>query len=335
MPTTYTPNPNNDPTTYQLPSDLDAATAESVNVALRALADKGAHDWYTFAKLALVNIFSRGQVIDATNSEEPLVKSTKYPTDDPANGANKWKRILEVPTNGSTTLALYAGSDPTDEHWAIVYNAWWSVGDQAWHQGDGTRDSFALLHRGRDITWRIQPAGTAATWTQWPGTVPVGQPVGNVATLGEYVYALKKPRTTYLNLYSAAGYNVLFDGFNGRVVANDTGFISWPINLPPDAVILSIGVKASIYTPTDSFQLIRRSPGSFDLFTGNTAAAEAILSTATASSVTSGLTVFLLPLGSGISVQESDCLLLRWVPHNTNVVDAIRIDWLDPGPRNI
>lgn len=335
MPTTYTPNPNNNPVTYQLPSDLDAATAESINAAVRALADKNAHAYQVFAQLALANTFEHGQHINELDAGTPLIATTAYPTDHPGSPGNKWKIIFSQPTNGASAVGFYAGSDPNNGHWCLSYNARWIVSNQEWVQLEPSRDSFALIQEGRGLSWRIQPAGQTHGWATWPTDLGPGIPSANFSAAGEFNYIEPKPRTSYLQMSTAAG-NVIHSGLNGSISPVASGdIIRWPIDLPPGAVLLALSVKFGISTPPDKFALVRRFPGTFVLGTSNNTSVETELAAITVSSVTSGTAVQPLPMPSGgIEVVGGDALAFLWTPHTGNYVDGIRLDWLDPGPRN-
>jgi hypothetical protein len=336
MPTTYTPNPNNDPATYQLPSDLDAATAESINAAVRALADKNAHAYQVFAQLAQANVFTRGQVVDEVDAGIALVATTNYPSDHPGSPGNRWKLIFAQPTNGASSVGFYAGGDPVRGHWAIVYNARWIVSSQQWQQQHTGRDSFALIQEGRGLSWRIQPEGQSAGWLDWPTDLGPSIPSANFSAAGEFNYVEPKPRTTYVKMGSAAGGSVTWSGFNRQVVPTSSGsYIWWEIDLPPDAVLLSAAVRVGITSPPDVFHLTSRNAGTWNLLSSNTNSAEAELLTINAGSATAGPAVlpFAIPPG-GITVSDGQQLAIRWTPHTGNYVDGIRLDWLDPGPRN-
>lgn len=339
MPTTYTPNASNDPATFTLPSDLDNATAESLNQALRALADKGAHAYQVFAQLALSNVFAASQVVDVDDSVAPLLKTTKLPGAHPGHAENKWKRVVEVPTVGDSTLCIYSGTIAVPGHWCITHNARWGVGDQQWIQQDAARDSVALMSIGRALLWSTQPPGTSAQWSTWPTLRATGSPLANILSVGEFAYAQARPRTTYLQICNATG-AALVNGADGSVGTAGTGnYIRWPLHLPPGAELVSIAIKAFITDPGDVFALIRRDQGSWD--SSPTAANEIVETnalsnpaTVTFSSVSSGGPTVLTIIATGIHVGESDDFLVRWTSRSPNAVSAIRVDWLDPGPRN-
>ena len=142
MPTTYTPNASNDPATYTLPSDLDNATAESVNVAFRALADKAAHAYSVFAQLAgPVNTFTGQIKVQPVNAADHAFEVL---------GSGAWHPLM-VSHTGITYLGeeaevrLYVnnpalGGGPY--YGAIVCNA---VYDTIWKQQANAFGSTAIL----------------------------------------------------------------------------------------------------------------------------------------------------------------------------------------------
>lgn len=165
MPTTYTPNASNDPATYTLPSDLDNATAESVNVAFRALADKAAHAYSVFARLATSNTFA-GQIKIGTPA------ATDHALE--VLGSGRWRPLLVAHVGftylGEEAEVRYYVNDPAAGggayFGAIVCNAVYAFSG-IWQQQANFLGSTAILFKGTGFDFSYVPPGSA-DWATWP-----------------------------------------------------------------------------------------------------------------------------------------------------------------------
>lgn len=172
MPTSYTPNSANNPATITLPSDLEPASAESVNAAFRAVADRGAHLGTLAALLAQANVFTASpQEIRVNDASVAAILVDKTAADDShATGANKYKLILSSNIGGSAGYAnLYCGvKDGSTYQYVIALNAAWDTTNQRWFSYSTVDDTLGLLfsQTGGVIISR-RPAGVG-TWTNWP-----------------------------------------------------------------------------------------------------------------------------------------------------------------------
>lgn len=168
MPTSYTPNAANNPATITLPSDLDDANAESVNLAFRAVADRGAHLQTVAALLAQANVFTvNQQEVSNNDASTPAWKVTK----DAGSGGdavNYFKNILEAKiANMSGEWRFYSGRTTGPAHAAVTCNAAWDTTNHRWFADDTGFDSIALLfEQGTGMRLSRRAAG-AGTWTDW------------------------------------------------------------------------------------------------------------------------------------------------------------------------
>ena len=324
MPTTYTPNASNDPATYTLPSDLDNATAESVNAALRALADKNAHAYQVFAQLLASNTFNGTQKID-----------TPAPTDHAIEvlGHGRWRPLLVAHTNisylGEEAELRYYVNDPAGGggayYGAIVCNAVYSFGG-IWQQQANAFGSTAILFRSTGFDFSYMPPGSA-DWSTWPQ--------GSGEVYAKYVYALNEfryinalTRTMYLTPAQARGGDFIDSG-TGNLTISSGSYVWWRIQLPVGASITRVDIKhnQSISTP-DRFELATRdaqftAPSSAPTWTAVVGGAASV-DTSTGYKVSSIVHTQL--------ISASTELFLLWRPiDNGCTFCSAKVTWTDPG----
>lgn len=183
MPTTYTPNPASNPATVTLPSDLDNASAESVNAALRAIADRSAYVYTKAALLAQANIFTAGpQEVHVTNSATAALVTRTTAADD-ANAANVWKAVLGFKIAGPTGryVNAYVGrriEDSGQGDFIIVTNAEWNPSTQLWSLIDAAWGATAINISVGGLFWSGKAPG-ASPWPSWPNAAAT-DPFGRV-----------------------------------------------------------------------------------------------------------------------------------------------------------
>lgn len=327
MPTEYTPDEGNNPATVTLPSDLDAKTAESVNAAFRALADKIAYTQDTTPLLAALNTFTRGQKINPPDDDDALIQSNRYPAD-----TNRWARILEVQCEVNIRLRMFQGGFAGAGRFAITVNAEWDITNQLWQQDNAATESSALIMATDYVSFHAQTAG-ASPWGTWP---TVTGSVGNVRCSGEFRYTETKTRVRTIPVTSAAG-PVSYSGADGSVsptTIGDHSFIRWPIRLPFGAVLQKVYVNHFISeSASETFRITRRRT-TWDPFDVEIPTEDELVEAVSGSSVGAHMTT--LNVG-GVTVDRYDELCLLWEPSALllNNVHAITVEFQDSGPSPI
>lgn len=241
-----------------------------------------------------VNVFTETQVIDV-EPDSAMLYSVRKVADD---GANRWKLVMSLPTQGAAWSGLFVGQSP--DGFALVTNAQWNVSEQTWQQLDLAYPSTALIEQAGQQTVSLVPLGTAAPWANWPngggGDLMVGGNIqangsgptsGAVIARNVFLYATPKQHVTYKSIFTGGlgdgkytyGGDPLFP-FVKLEMPGDQHY--WPLNLPHGAKLL--GVEVSV-AKTGTGTLVgwvfaRDSVGTFgtgapfdlQLGTGNTAA---------------------------------------------------------------
>lgn len=237
MPTNYTPVPSNAPATITLPSDLDDADAESVDLAFRALSDnlmglaaiKGNANTFTGANtfngttafndaITLENITAtlNEQKFTDNDSDAAVLWFQKDAGDDSHFG-NIWKHIAQAEIKGTTaSFHLYSGDAASTGQFILVYNAGWSPGAQHWTANDTSKVSLALQFEGTGVRVAKRASGPG-TWTSWTsfaaGDLTAGGNItaggsgsfGNVQSGGSFNFS-SPPTTDFpISIFDAIG----------------------------------------------------------------------------------------------------------------------------------
>lgn len=344
MPTTYTPVPGNAPATYTLPSDLDDADAESVNLTFRAAID---NLMGLTALLGQPNTFTAGPLEVDVNDSTVAALVTRKSCDDDIVSGNKWKAVLgfKLGGGGDSYVNVYTGKIGGDQQLAIVLNAVWNTTPQNWSKDNNAADSIALL---MSISGSVQISRKAAgvgTWTTWPtndgvvnanafegasvtATAAVSAATGffTPGTSGDYNYSPVKLRQP-MPVPMAGGQG----GFNGagERVAGAAPYIPFPIRFPEGCGGGTVEVMFSQATS---------SPGLFRIskYTADWTSPGAITETTVDSAATPSVAAFGVVTLSVSSVTTGAEYRLVWTPGNAvDAVEAIRVTTLlDNGPRN-
>lgn len=181
MPTNYTPVPGNAPATITLPSDLDDADAESVNLAFRAIAD----NLMGLAALkAAANVFTLNQQEVSNNDASTPAWVVNKDAGSGGDAANMFKNILEAKiANMSGRVRFYSGRTTGVGHAIFTINAAWDTTNHRWFADDTGFDSIGLqFEQGMGIRLASRAPG-AGTWTDW-STLTLGD-----ITAGRHVFA--------------------------------------------------------------------------------------------------------------------------------------------------
>lgn len=325
MPTVYTPDEGNNPATISLPADLEPKTAESVNAALRALADKIAYTQDTTPLLAAFNAFTRGQRITPPDDEEAMITSDRIPDDE-----NRWVPIISVPLETNRHLRMFAGGFSGAGRFALTVNAQWDVELQEWSRDDNSGEASALIAATDYVSFHSIGSGTDP-WSTWP---TASGNTGNVRCSGEFQYISSKTRQRTIPVSSATG-AVTFsgaDGSAGAAVIGDHSYIRWWLRLAPGVVLSKVSVLHHIATSaTETFRVTRRR-STWDPFDVQTPAEEELVEVDSDSATGDHITVLNV---SGTTVDKYDELCLLWEPSGIllNNVHAISVEFADPGPR--
>lgn len=346
MPTTYTPNPALNPATITLPSDLDDAIAESVNAALRDIANRGAHVYTLAALLAQSNVFTASQQEVSVN--DPSMPAWIVNKDAGSSGdvANFFKNIGEYKIAGmSGKWRLYSGRTSGPAHAIITVNAAWDTTNHRWFADDTAFDSIGLLfEQGTGMRLSRRAAG-AGTWTDWSAQTSgsfVAQ--GDVACNGDLITASKVKaatafeyvtppvRATVLPVTSVAGgiTGSIFDFATGALVkaASDTGL--WTIRIPHGSTLTSVDIMINKAGATASNFYAEQKSG----LNWSSVNAGSYTQLSTQSSTSSGLQIKTVSFG-GLTVDSTRAYAVRVSGgDNSDFIHALRINWTDPGPRN-
>jgi hypothetical protein len=327
MPTTYTPAEDNNPLTFTLPSDLDPKTAESVNAALRALADKIVYTQVTTPELAAFNDFTRGQRATPPDDAEPVLSTTRVPAAD-----NRWALLFSAPLEVNRHLRMFQGGFSGAGRFIITVNAKWDVTLQEWSRDDNTGEASALIMATDYISFHYVAAGSSP-WSTWPtdsGTI------GNVRCSGEFRYTEAKTRVRTIPVTSGTGHVGFsdIDGSCAPLILDDHTFIRWPIRLPFGAVLSKVHViHYCNESASETFRITRRRT-TWDPFDVELPTEEVLVEATSGSAVGAHRTT--LDVG-GVTVDRYDELSIQWEPSalSMNAVHAITVEFLDLGPSPI
>jgi hypothetical protein len=337
MPTNYTPVPGNAPAVITLPSDLDAASAESVNLAFRALAD---NMMGLTAILDQPNEFTGAPIIvNVTNAETAALVTQTIAADD-ANAANIWKAVLGFNV-GSYYVNIYVGRDGAAEQFIFAVNGVWNAVTQVWIADDHLHPSLALILSvdGARISHRGAGFGSWTTWPTTSGDLSLGGTlfaaaaavVGDIAAgTGNFAYAPARVRTSMMptGVVCAGGHN----GGNGEVLTNGSrSYVYFSLNLPSNSPGGTIEIVHHQSTATPSvFRL--------EVITCNFAApaacSSAWIGTATGPTA-SGYYKATIDL-TLLTFDQTKEYRLQWYPGDAaDAVEGIRmVAWEDNGPFN-
>ena len=324
MPTTYTPAEDNNPLTFTLPSDLDPKTAESVNAALRALADKIVYTQVTTPELAAFNDFTRGQRATPPDDAEPVLSTTRVPAAD-----NRWALLFSAPLEVNRHLRMFQGGFSGAGRFIITVNAKWDVTLQEWSRDDNSGEASAFIMATDYISFHYVAAGSSP-WSTWPTN---SNSVGNVRCSGEFRYTEAKTRVRAIPVTSATG-PVSYSGADGSVsptTLGDHSYIRWPIRLPFGAILSKVYVMHFCNeAASETFRITRRRP-TWDPFDIVVPTEDELVEETSGSATGAHITV--LDVG-GATVDRYDEICLLWEPSALllNNVHAITVEFLDQGP---
>jgi hypothetical protein len=334
MPTTYTPNASNDPATYTLPSDLDNASAESVNAALRSIADKAHHAYQVFAQLAAANTMTARNTYSITDAAEPSVATTVMASDD-ANVGNKWKcfrrhRVASSPSNSYVREWFGITGGGGEALYAITLNSYWVPASSHWEQDTSSYGSIALmLHPSIGAITSYVAAG-AGSWSAWPTTTPVsfgGLKTPGPVSAGDFKFVEDKQRMLHLSSSSARG-GTIISSAQGDLL-NDLGYCWWRIQLPDGAVLGNMEIKHyQDGASGDTFQIYTKDA----LWSSPSSTTSLIAGTSVTANSTIGYKVTTLA-SSGLTLDNDYEKFLVWKPIDTNNrFSSARLPWFDRGP---
>ena len=324
MPTTYTPNAANDPATYSLPSDLDNATAESVNVAFRALADKAAHAYSVFAQLAASNTFIGTQKIGTPAATDHAIEVL---------GSGRWRPLLVAHVGftylGEETELRYYVNDPAAGggayFGAITCNAVYAFSG-VWQQQANALGSTAVLFRGTGFDLSYMPPGSA-DWATWP--LAGGEIwAKNVYAGADFLYASPKTRTMYLTPAQASG-GAFVESGAGNLSLTSLGFAWWRLQLPVGATVTRVDIKHSQATSTpERYELVTRDPQ----FSAPSSAPTWTAISGAAASVDTSTGYKVSSIIHSTLVSSSGELYLLWRPIDTgSTFSSAKVTWTEPG----
>lgn len=328
MPTTYTPDTDNNPASITLPSDLDPFVAEAFNAAFRALADKIKYTQETSALIASRNNFSRGQIIEPPHEDEPVIGTEHIPGED--DDDNIWKMIFDFRITSIQSVRLYVGSNSAAGRVAIVQGAHWLIPDQKWTLDNEAADAVALIWRQANLSWLFVPAGSE-DWENWPTTKPTAN--GHLISTGEFRYAQSRQTIRTVPVTSACG-AVSFSGTDGSVsptTLDDHSYIRFPLYLPVGSVLQKVYVLHFVNNEaSETFRVTRRRP-TWDPFDPEVPTEDELVEAVSGSAVGTHLTT--LNVG-GATVDRHDELCLLWEPSALllNNVHAITMEFMAVGP---
>jgi len=201
------------------------------------------------------NTFAKTQIINVENAEPylPLLTTTQKIADWVPNPANRWKRIIEIPTQGDAHASIYVGQFPDGA--AMVNNARWDVGAAEWRQVDTAYPSTGMVGGNGQYRVSFVPAGTATGWADWPtdsgadfiasgnllaGGVPPAS--GNVFAVGSFKYA--PVQVHWIMLFPEGGWDTFQD--RTRLSAGESQIFR--MRLPYGATFGQVNVKIEQYT---------------------------------------------------------------------------------------
>ena len=354
MPTNYTPVPGNAPATITLPSDADDADAESVNVALRAIAD---NLMGLAAIKANANTFTRGQVIDCPSASEGLIK-TNLPSTKDSNPSNAWQPLIESLADDAY---VYSGDNAgaTLGGFVIAYNAKWVPANNRWESQNSAHNAIALIVNYGDLYISGQKSvatGGPANWATWPA---YGSPnlrgdlfisrnlnvAGDIAGADNGIFqgALSAPFFDYLSPQTRS--HLLFPegGFAGNTlysVLNPGEQAIYRINVPTQATLGEVTVKVR-ESGACTYEIYLYKIDSIDFAATDVASLPAIT---TVDSGTYGpgilnailnwtLTYGGMPVDNPNHIYYVRVVCLGGSPTSIDVFTP-RVIWSDPGPRN-
>jgi hypothetical protein len=332
MSTTYTPDAGNNPATITLPSDLDAKTAESVNAAFRALADRGAFLNAATAKLAGGNTFTANQTVVPPSESDTVLYCSRVPGTTPSG--NNWTPVFRFNIESDYSLRFYVGSENGVGRWAWVINAIWNVDDQMWELEKDSATAAALVWRSADFSVYYVDA-EADPFASWASLPSVGSTAA-VRALGEFKYVQPKARTRTVPVSSASGGLMFFDGDDGSVspaTIDDHSYIRFPLRVAPGDTLTKVNVLHHIsVSATETFAVTRRRP-TWDVGDPVVPSEDVLASVVSDSGTGDHITSITV----SATVDKYDELCLRWTPSAllANNLHAINIEFADVGPSKI
>lgn len=327
MPTTYTPNASNDPATYTLPSDLDNAMVESVNVAFRAIADKLAHNYSVFAQLAASNTFTAQQKISDANGFLEIV------------GNAAWKLMLmghTGVTDGTQEceVRLYSNNPSLGGgayFGALTVNAFWTGSD--WQQQCNTQNSTAILFRGTGFDVAMMPAGSA-DWALWPqASGETWAKTAYALTDFRYLNQLARTRTLPLDTLQVLSATAVRTA-NGLEFTSPAGQCSMPIMLAHGCQITRVDVMINRVSASIARCTFWRTSGHAWTDPGTAPSSTSVVQSSTSSG---GVGTATLNLSETINSNNEYRLQIgdSTLPlGNGDIICGVRVSYNDPGPRN-
>lgn len=215
------------------------------------------------ARKSQQNTFAKTQIIDSENhvADDPLISTADKPGDDPTDlsglpgppdpGSNKWKLVLQVPTQGGAKAGIFVGQFPYGA--ALVNNARWHVPTQRWRQLDDGYPSTAIVGLLGQYYTSYVPELTPP-WEEWPNDgggdfisggnllAGGGGASGNVMAKRAFEYA--PAQTHWVMLWPEGGY----DTFNDRMRLSAGESAIYRVRAPFFADIGIVNVKVEEYT---------------------------------------------------------------------------------------
>lgn len=284
---------------------------------------------------SLVNTFTQGQVINVEDASPdwPLITTTQKVTDWATNPANRWKLVLEVPTQGNAKAGIYVGQSPYGA--ALVNNARWHLPTQRWRQYDDGYVSTAMVGRSGQFVVSHVPAG-AAPWLDWPidtgGDVLAGgniQSHGDLIAIGNFNHSGSHAHNN-LPIKLASGSGALVLNTDGTYSVT-SGWGAWPVRIPPGVTLSNI--ECWLFQSSASLlqvALVRRGLGSGSSMPTYT--------DVTAENTTGGAGFKFVTIFCGGHMLDPDyeySVVFRPAVAGDKIGRIAVISWEDPGPRNL
>lgn len=352
-PSLTAPNTFTGTNTFNAAVDINAASTFDAAMHFRAATD--------FLDMLLVN---------NANADRPILQADLGATSSPVSG-NKWKHVFHFRAGSSAAGPQYfdafAGSDgATVGTWMMTINAYWDSVAQLWRARDTAKTSQALCWKFDGIYVLGIPTGIPS-WPAWAdstspnllGTLHAGylnttyviadaiqlNPLADGVDFSGVI--ADRQRTLMIDLADhtliggSAGSQLTYGsaGIANSVAGPTNNVVSIPVRLPNGASITNIQFShkqiSNVAGSANRFSLVKKTSGAWD----PTMAQPAVTFPYNAVEDSSALGVPMVTTLSGATGTIIDNPLVSYnitvqLPLSGSILYAVRLTFVDPGPRN-
>lgn len=290
------------------------------------------------ARFDETNIFDQGQQFNILNAAVPALFSISDAGDGGVPG-NLWKVQLEFVLTDGTFARMYSG-DGGSGNWCITTNAVWDAsGAQAWHRDDNAQEANILRCFDGELHWYGKAAGvgtwTSVGWDTSRGVARIGDKVhaAGFAAVGLFEYETPPSRATMIALVEGEYSGGVLSGYGDYwQTSAGSDFAMFSLRLPHGATLAAVDFmfEAAAASPIVG-KAFRRHSANW------TTPVFPTVSQVGSDVLTSGLVgteVLTVPFGITVDSAEEYWTALDMPGPGGDRLRAVRLRWVDPGPRN-